>query len=137
MINELTQLPGVVVGEVTDVDDSDLPRVRWQEGEPTSALVVWMPAAPAWKHCIGARVVLGFVDGDERRPLVLGLLDAPSVQAKVPETLHLESGQELVIECGEARISLRKDGRIEIRGTNVISRSSGPNKIKGGSVFIN
>jgi hypothetical protein len=48
----------------------------------------------------------------------------------------VESSRSLVIECGEARISLREDGRIEIRGTHVISRASGPNKIKGGSVHI-
>ncbi|MDP1861345.1 MAG: DUF6484 domain-containing protein [Gemmatimonadaceae bacterium] len=137
MMNELIQLPSVVIGEITDVDDYGAPRVRWQNAEPTSAQVVWMPSAPMWKHCIGARVVLGFVDGDERRPIVLGLLDAPKGAPQKPDVLHIESGRELVIECGEAKISLRKDGRIEIRGTHLISRSSGPNKIKGGSVFIN
>ena len=105
-MNELIQLPSVVIGEITDVDDNGAPRVRWQNAEPTSAQVVWMPSAPMWKHCIGARVILGFVDGDERRPIVLGLLDAPKVALQKPEVLHIESGRELVIECGEAKISL-------------------------------
>ena len=93
-------------------------------------------------------MLVGFLNAVESQPIVLGLLDAPPVPVKEdvnvaapggmkPETLRIEAGRELVIECGEAKISLRKDGRIEIRGTHLISRSSGPNKIKGGSVFIN
>jgi hypothetical protein len=85
------------------------------------------------------------MNGDETQPLVLGLLEAPAAlgdaaqrtSERKPETLRIEAGRELVIECGEAKITLRKDGRIEIRGTHLVSRSSGPNKIKGGSVFIN
>jgi hypothetical protein len=75
---------------------------------------------------------------------VLGLLEPPPAlgdpdpaAGKAPDTLRIAAGREVVIECGEAKISLRKDGRVEIRGTHLISRSSGPNKIKGGSVFIN
>ena len=148
MITELTHLPGVVAGEVTGVDSDGRPVVRWNDGAPTTAQAVWTPGAPAWRDCVGARVLVGFLNADESQPIVLGLLDAPPVPVKEdvnvaapaamkPETLRIEAGRELVIECGDAKISLRKDGRIEIRGTHLISRSSGPNKIKGGSVFIN
>jgi hypothetical protein len=108
-----------------------------------AARAVWTPGAPPWRGCIGARVLLALVNGDETQPIVLGLLEPPDVSdtggqaERIPETLRVEAGRELVIECGEAKITLRKDGRIEIRGTHLISRSSGPNKIKGGSVFIN
>jgi hypothetical protein len=54
-----------------------------------------------------------------------------------PEILHLEGGRELILECGKARIALRADGRIEILGGYLISRSTGPHKIKGASVQIN
>jgi len=145
MLTELTQLPGVLAGEITGVDDNGLPLVRWSHGAAVAARAVWTPGAPSWRHCIGTRVLVGFLNGDESQPIVLGLLDAPPAagddvsRAKEtqPRTLRVEAGEELVIECGEAKISLRRDGRIEIRGTHLISRSSGPNKIKGGSVFIN
>jgi hypothetical protein len=133
-----TETPGVIVGSVAAVDASGSPRVRWNDTEPVSAQVVWMPAAPNWRDCVGARVILGFIDGDEDRPIILGLLDAPAVaRPREPEVLRIVSGRELVIECGEAKIALRADGRIEIRGTHLVSRSSGPNKIKGGTVHIN
>lgn len=145
MITELTQLPGVFAGEITSVDHGGRPVVRWNQNDPVVAQCVWTPGTPRWQDCIGARVLVAFLNGDEAQPVVLGLLepppslanDPPRTSAKQPETLHVEAGRELVIECGEAKISLRKDGRIEIRGTHLISRSSGPNKIKGGSVFIN
>lgn len=134
----VTQLPGVLVGEVVGVDDRGAPLVSTEMHGARAADVVWMQDAPTWSKCVGLRVVLGHLGGDEQRPVVLGLLDAPpKAEAKMPETLHIESKRELLIECGKAKIALRADGRIEIRGGHLISRSSGPNKIKGGSVHIN
>ncbi len=135
---DVTQLPGVLVGEVVGVDDDGLPLVSTEMHGARAADVVWMPDAPNWSRCVGLRVVLAHVGGDEQRPVVLGLLDAPpKTRAKTPETLRVESKRELVIECGKSKIAMRADGRIEIRGGHLISRSSGPNKIKGGSVHIN
>jgi hypothetical protein len=137
MTNDLAQLPGVAIGEVIGVAADGNPLVRVHDEDPVRALVVWSPATPAWQECTGVRVVVAFVDGDARQPVVLGVLDPPRQAAAQPEVLRIESGRALVIECGEASISLREDGRVEIRGTHVISRSSGANKIKGGSVSIN
>lgn len=141
MYNQVsTQLPGVLVGEVAGADDQGRPLVSTELHGVRAADVVWMPAAPSWFKCVGLRVVIGHVDGDEQRPIILGLLDAPpttKTKEKAPDTLRVESNKELVIECGKSKIAMRADGRIEIRGGHLISRSSGPNKIKGGSVHIN
>ena len=141
MTQELAQLPGVLVGELAGVDSQGQPLVRGAGGPARAARVVWMADSPDWATCAGCRVVFGLVDGDEEQPVVLGLLDAPprhhAASRSKPEVLRIESGKELVIECGQAKIALRSDGRIEIRGGHLISRSSGPNKIKGGSVHIN
>jgi hypothetical protein len=120
------------------VDERGVPIVSTGAAEAPAAYVVWMPEPPRWADCVGLRVAVAMVDGDESRPVVLGLLDAPPAPSKpLPETLRVESRRELVIECGKSKIALRADGRIEIRGGHLISRSSGPNKIKGGSVHIN
>jgi len=129
---------GVIIGSVAGVDAKGSPLVSWSGGEPVAAQVVWMAAMPKWTECVGARVVLGLADGSECQPIILGLLDAPaSPPQREPDVLRIVSGRELVIECGEAKIMLRADGRVEIRGTHLVSRSSGPNKIKGGTVHIN
>ena len=44
---------------------------------------------------------------------------------------------EIVLRCGEASITLTRAGKVLIRGTYLLSRSSGVNRIKGGSVQIN
>ena len=144
MMTELTQLPGVLAAEVIGVDSDGRPLICCNGVASIAAHAVWTPGAPLWRDCIGARVLVCFLGGDETQPIVLGLLEPPPAlgdpdpaAGKAPDTLRIAAGRELVIECGEAKISLRKDGRVEIRGTHLISRSSGPNKIKGGSVFIN
>jgi hypothetical protein len=57
--------------------------------------------------------------------------------ATPPKTHKLTAQEELVLECGKARISLRADGRVVIEGGYLLSRSTGVNKIMGGSVHIN
>jgi predicted oxidoreductase len=51
--------------------------------------------------------------------------------------LVFEAEEEVQIKCGEASINLYKDGRVVIRGKNLISRASVVNRILGGSVQVN
>ena len=51
--------------------------------------------------------------------------------------VELRGEEEIVLTCGEASITLRRNGRIVVRGTYVETRSKGVNRIKGGSVQIN
>ena len=51
--------------------------------------------------------------------------------------VEFEAADEIVLLCGQASITLRRNGRIVIRGTYVETRSKGVNRIKGGSVQIN
>lgn len=53
------------------------------------------------------------------------------------EALRLEAKSRIEIQCGDARIVLHSTGRLEISGTYVVTRSRGPNKIKGATVEIN
>lgn len=49
----------------------------------------------------------------------------------------IDAQDEVVIRCGKASITLRRNGRVVIRGTYVETRAEGVNRIKGGSVQIN
>lgn len=149
---EMAGVPGVVIGTVEGETQDGQPLVSWGGGIFVSARAVWMAAAPDWSSCKGVRAVLGFENGDQTRPLLLGLLDSPHPTAPVsevteenagevrslkPKVLRIESEKELILECGEAKISLRADGRVVVLGGYLLSRSKGINKIKGGSVQIN
>ncbi len=49
----------------------------------------------------------------------------------------LEGQEEVVLRCGEASITLTRNGKVVIRGKYLLSRSSGVNRILGGSVQVN
>lgn len=102
----------------------------------------------------GRDVLLLFEVGDPNRPIIIGLMDdpldhlvsmeltAPSVQkpndVRVDgKRVTIEAQEEVVLKCGAGSITLRRDGKIIIKGTHLLSRSSGQNRIKGGSVQIN
>ena len=53
------------------------------------------------------------------------------------ERLTLTADREIVLRCGKASLTLTRAGKVLIRGAYLLSRSSGVNRIKGGSVQIN
>lgn len=53
------------------------------------------------------------------------------------ERLVFEAKKEIVLKCGESSITLTKAGKILIKGKYLLNRSSGVNRILGGSVQIN
>jgi hypothetical protein len=99
-------------------------------------------------------VVVVFEEGDPAFPIIVGwvydrIVDESrqvshvTVNNSVPEALIdgdrivLRSEREIVLECGRSSIVLTKDGKVVIKGTHLVSRSAGPNKIKGSTVNIN
>ena len=48
-----------------------------------------------------------------------------------------EAKEEIELRCGKSTVTLKKDGKVIIKGAEIISRASGTNKIKGASVKIN
>lgn len=104
----------------------------------------------------GQSVLLQFVCADFSRPVVLGVLASSSavealpsqeqdqqpcpalVQSQVPDrTLTLQAEQQLVLRCGKASLVMQADGTIELRGTDVMSRASGQNALRGASISLN
>jgi hypothetical protein len=62
----------------------------------------------------------------------------PVIDADVDgRRVRIVAKDEIVLECGQASVTLRRNGRITIRGTYVETDSEGTNRIKGGQVRIN
>lgn len=53
------------------------------------------------------------------------------------ERVTIEGREEVTFKCGKSSITLTKSGKILIRGTYLLNRSSGVNRIMGGSVQVN
>lgn len=66
----------------------------------------------------------------DRLPLVIEM-DADGKRVRVT------AKDEIVLECGKASITLRRNGRVVVRGTHVETNSEGTNRIKGGHVRVN
>ncbi len=65
-----------------------------------------------------------------------GSLHAPAREEATDE-LTLEAKSCLTLKCGDGSITLRQDGKILIKGKNLVSLAMETNRIKGGSVSIN
>lgn len=107
-------------------------------------------AIPLLRAQIGCDVVLLFEQGDVRRPIILGVMQdrragidlasasPPPLDLQVDDQrIVISAEREIVLRCGEASITLTRAGKVLIKGTYVVSRSSGYNKIKGAAVDIN
>ncbi len=51
--------------------------------------------------------------------------------------VRIEGADEIVLQCGAASITLRRNGRVIIKGLHVESHSAGTNRIKGAVVSVN
>ncbi|HEX5462138.1 MAG TPA: DUF6484 domain-containing protein [Steroidobacteraceae bacterium] len=94
----------------------------------------------------GGCAVLVFENGDPALPIIVGLVQTLGHAAQVPQVLEADvdgkrvritAQDEIVLECGSASITLRRNGRVVVRGTYIESYSDGTNRIKGGQVRIN
>jgi hypothetical protein len=62
----------------------------------------------------------------------------PSIQADVDgKRVVISAEREITFTCGEASLTLRRDGKILLRGRYVETYSQGVNRIKGAQVKIN
>ncbi|HSP78880.1 MAG TPA: hypothetical protein VLQ93_10140, partial [Myxococcaceae bacterium] len=88
--------------------------------------------------------VVGMEEVSSSTPLLDAVLEDSSrpqgepVEAQVDgRRVVIEGKEEIVLQCGQASITLRRNGKVVIKGTYVESHSSGTQRIKGGSVQIN
>lgn len=108
---------------------------------PARSLVALDAATVRAAIADGRGVLLIFEQGATDRPIVLGLLQDCAAEPTVAHVdgtrVVLEGKDEIELRCGAASITLRRNGRIVIRGVDVETRATGRNRIRGGSVAIN
>lgn len=102
------------------------------------------------------QAILLFENGDPALPLLIGLLQAPTAtpltDALLSETLPagvprearvdgqrvlIEGREEVMLRCGKATLTLRRDGQVLLRGVNIRTEADEVQRIKGGKVQIN
>ncbi len=53
------------------------------------------------------------------------------------QKIIFEAKDKIVLKCGKSSIILTKDGKVSIRGKNVLSRATGTHQIKGSAFQVN
>lgn len=164
--SESALLPSATLGRAIGITDNGSPLIDFP-GNPRPDPLTARSTCDFQSMDIGAEVLLVFTDGDYRQPVVIGVLDRPrtgrsddnAVQAddvessqtdnheiapienfeieRDGERVVISADDEIVLKCGKASITLTRAGKILLRGTYLLNRSSGANRIKGSSVQIN
>ncbi|MBX6362549.1 MAG: hypothetical protein IRZ00_01665 [Gemmatimonadetes bacterium] len=80
--------------------------------------------------------------GGEPRGVILGRVEpygaaTEAAGGDAPDELVLEARRNLTLRCGEGSITLREDGKVLIKGKDLVSHAQRVNRIKGGAVSIN
>ena len=136
-----------VIGRLIGFREASIPLVAYS-GQPGVAALTARSAVDLGPEHIGRDVVLSFETGDPRCPIIMGCLRAEGgwplanrpAQVEVNadgQRIAINSAHEIVLRCGEASITLTREGRVDIRGTYIITHAKGVNRIRGGSVQIN
>jgi len=99
---------------------------------------------------LARQVLLLLEGGDPALPVIVDTvhdrllpLDAGAPKSKQEEIeveakrIAFKAEEEIVLGCGKSAVILSADGEVVIRGTDLLSRSSGPNRIKGSRVQVN
>jgi hypothetical protein len=105
--------------------------------------------------------VLYVLDSSQEEGYILGLIErytsqldipnndssAEKIEVELPGKLRnlrvngkkicFEADDEIQLKCGKGMILITKQGKVVVRGTQLVSHSSGTNKIKGAAVRIN
>jgi hypothetical protein len=149
--SRVRRIPGHVVGSFVGRGERG-PLVDYPgnpHGPLSARTTVPLDPSPADARARAPEVLLVFEEERSDRPVVVGWLDPPPAareegtstrpaEARVDgRRVVLEANDEIVLKCGEASITLRRNGRVVIRGVYVETRARGVNRVKGGSVAIN
>ncbi|NOZ55155.1 MAG: hypothetical protein GXP08_18800 [Gammaproteobacteria bacterium] len=143
IVEEITEQGNIIIHDVLN------PGIRVQ------CTFLRATTAPAPDIEPGNQVLYLLTDADRQQGCVLGIEEPyvpkkdrlkdhltqsgklTSISTIEDQVVYIKASEGLAIECGEGTIIISKDGKIQIKGTEVTSRARGKNRVKGAGVDIN
>jgi hypothetical protein len=110
----LVELPGLGVAPVAWLESSDAIGVALNPGD----------------------LLLVLVGGGTTPSVALGRIGAYQ-RIVQPQHVQLRAAESLSLQCGKSSIDMRADGKVLIRGEDVLVRAKGTKRIRAGTVSIN
>ncbi len=143
------QPEGLVLGSIVEITSSG--KIMVDFSNSPHAPVQARSIIDIFPDDIDREVLIGFANNTYDLPVIIGRIQPqPLVVEEIcldPEKKKelvidgkrkiLEAEETIELRCGESSILMKKNGKIVIKGTNIVSRSRGANKVKGASVHIN
>lgn len=148
---------GVRVGRIVRMDGEGKVTVAFSGSENTG--IVARVTSTVMQNLRGSNpsgreVLLAFENNDSKLPVIIDTMhsvldeiaEATDVVLGVekPEDVLIDgkrivfdAREEIELRCGKSSLVLTRAGKILLRGEYILSRSSGVNRIKGGSIQMN
>jgi hypothetical protein len=142
------------LGRITTITDDGALTIVYEDNKPISARLATTATRQRIETAILLQqpVVIVCEQGDPLRPIIVGFMGTVEQDVPIDSTtehqhvveadvdgkrVRIVRKDEIILQCGQASITLRRNGRVVIRGTHVETESEGTNRIKGGQVRIN
>lgn len=125
---------------VTEVTGPDEVLVRTDGSECVACTRLYASEQPALVLAPGDEVLVHRLSGTGG--IVMGRIGparcpVTGVPESIPDELVIEARTSLTLRVGDGSITIREDGRILIKGKDLVSHAKGMNRIRGGSVSVN
>lgn len=155
---DIASVVGMRIGKIAQIDNSGNVLVDFHDNKTGPVIARYTKSVHrellSKGNPTGREVLLAFENNDPRHPIIVdtmySLIDDITehstvvLEAEAPQDalidgkrIVFDAQEEIILRCGRANITLTKAGKVLIRGEYILSRSSGANKIRGGSIQLN
>lgn len=152
------KISGTRIGSITGIDKKGLILIDFPGNilGPLPARFVESIKQKLLKHGvpINDKILIIFENDDPGLPIIIDAIcdtlddqaESDAVAFQVQETedvtidgrrVTFDAKEQIELRCGKSSIILTRAGKVLIRGAYLLSRSTGANRIKGGSVQLN
>ncbi len=121
--------------ELLAINEDGILTVRASDGYECNCDWLGGPATAGIRLELGDRLLV-VPPSEGENGVVLGRIGR--YQEPKPEAnVTIEASETLTLKCGEASVDLRKDGKVMVRGEDILLRAKGTQRIRAGTVAIN
>lgn len=129
----------LVAGQIVGVIAAGAALLRLPDGRqipcrrPSTVDAGWLRAAVE----VGPVDAEGTMDVEEGTGSIWCVFPGPEHEDVAAPTVKLVATERVSLQCGKSSVALEKDGSLQVRGRDIVTRGSRSARISGGIVRIN